>query len=281
MGLDKSAITRLVKSGRWRRVMQQAYLVGGSPLTWRARLAATQASIGRDCVFSHRTAGALLGLDGITEGTVEVSLPREVTRPNVVVHCLRPSDSPRRIRVGGFPVTAPSCTIVDLFAVIDAAKAEIALDDALRRRLVSLDRLWRTYEGLATKGRNGCRALRNALLKRDHRDGTLATRMEAKLLSITRSIAPPQATPQYEVVVGQNRYYLDFAYADIKLGVEAHSIKWHMGEERWHYDLERDRRLKSSGWTLMYYSWGDLHRRPETVAAEIVAMRGRLEAHLF
>ena len=281
MGLDKSALSRLVKSGRWRRVMQQAYLAGGSPLTWRARLAATKASLGEDCVFSHRTAGALLRLDGVTEGTVEVSVPRSVVRPGVVAHRLRPTDVFHRIRVDGFPITTPTRTIVDLFAVIEPRHAEIALDDALRRRLVSLEPLWRTLDGLATNGRSGCRALREALVRRDARDGTLATKMEAKLLSITRSIAPPDAVPQHEVVVDGHRYYIDMAYPHIKLGVEAHSIRWHMGEERWHYDLARDRRLKSAGWTLMYYSWDDFHRRSKAVAAEIVGMRRQLEAHLF
>jgi len=74
---------------------------------------------------------------------------------------------------------------------------------------------------------------------------------------------------------------IDLAYPHFKLGVEAHSIKWHMGRARWQYDIERDRNLKLAGWTLMYYSWDDLDLRSRAVGEEIAEMRTRLEAKLF
>jgi len=255
--------------------------VAGVPVTWRTKLAATRASVGSDCVFSHRTAGNLLQLDGRRDGPIEISIHRSLSRPGVIVHRLQSYDRPRTVRVDGFTLTAPDRTVMDLFAVLDPGRAELALDDALRRGLVSIDRLWRTSHEFGRRGRRGCGAFRAALLRRDDRDGTLATRMEAKLLAISRRIAPPDGFTQHEVVADGKRYFIDLAYPHIKLGVEAHSIKWHMGEARWQHDIERDRNLKLVGWTLVYYSWDDLDLRSKAVAEEIAHMRDRLEAKLF
>ena len=105
--------------------------------------------------------------------------------------------------------------------------------------------------------------------------------MEAKLLAISRRISPPEGCPQFPQSVDGSRYFIDLAYPHIKLGIEAHSIKWHMGQARWQYDITRDRRLKGIGWTLLYYSWDDLHLRADEIAEEIARVRASLEATLF
>ncbi|HET7481904.1 MAG TPA: DUF559 domain-containing protein [Actinomycetota bacterium] len=279
-GLPKDAISRLIKGGRWRRAMSGVYLVNGVEPTWATKLAIAEGSLG-GCIFSHRTAGALFELDSVPKGHVEAVTHRSVSRPGVTLHRLQPDDRPRTVTVQGFAVTRADRTVMDLFAVLPTAKAELALEDALRRRLTTLDRLWEEHAAAAGHGRKGCRAFRSALLRRDHRDGSLASRMEAKLLAIARRIEPPRATPQFEVHAGGARYFIDLAYPHVKLGVEAHSIKWHLGEAKTKYDLERDRRLKSVGWTMLYYPWDDLHLRSQAVVEEIRAVRESLELHLF
>jgi very-short-patch-repair endonuclease len=169
---------------------------------------------------------------------------------------------------------------MDLFAVLPATEAELALEDGLRRRLTNLDRQWLEYEGECRKGRGGCRCLKLALLRRDYQDGTLASRMESKLRAIVKRIPEPHCVPQFPVNTAHKNYRIDFAYPDVRLGIEAHSIKWHMGEVQWHYDLARHRALTGVGWTLLYYSWDDL-MAPSRVECEVRDMRSRLQNRLF
>lgn len=275
-GLSAGAIARLVRQGHWVRLYQRAYVLGGAPITWKTHLAAIAASLGDRFAFSHGTAGALYELDGVPDNLLEIVTPRSVTLPGVDVHRIR-GRFPRTVRIEGFPVTACDRTTMDLFMSLPRVSAELALEDALRRRLTTMDRLWKQYAELGRSGRNGCKAFRRALLERDDRDGTLASRMETKLRRILKTIPGSAADTQFPVDGG--RYRIDFAYPDIKLGIEAQSIRWHMGEARFTYDLKRDRHLKELGWTMHYYSWDDL-MRPASIEGEILRWRRRLSTTL-
>lgn len=274
-GISPGVIARLVRSGRWQRLYARAYVVSGCPISWRTHLSGISATLNGRFAFSHRTAAALFGLDGIPKGHLEVVTPRSTTIDGVGVHRIR-GPLPRVIRAEGFPVTTCDRTVMDLFMVCPRAAAELALEDALRKRLTALDPLWDTYRALGRPGRTGCAAFRRALLTRDHRDGTLASRMETRLRRILKSVDGRTAIPQFPV----GRYRLDFAYPEIKLGIEAQSIRWHMGEARFVYDLARDRALKSEDWTVLYYAWDDL-LNPARVAAEVAAWREKLATRLF
>ena len=104
--------------------------------------------------------------------------------------------------------------------------------------------------------------------------------MEAKLRAIVRQLPGTAPVPQFPVATSDRTYHLDFAFPDARLGIEAHSIRWHMGEAKWYYDMRRDRALKRNGWTLLYYGMDDL-MRPQAVVNEIVAVRDSLAARLF
>ena len=104
--------------------------------------------------------------------------------------------------------------------------------------------------------------------------------MEAKLRRIVNGLPGNPATPQFRVDVETATYFIDFAFADVKLGIEAHSIKWHKGEAKWYYDMRRDRTLTRVGWTLLYFGMDDL-LRPADVQTEILAVRDSLGASLF
>jgi len=105
--------------------------------------------------------------------------------------------------------------------------------------------------------------------------------MEAGLRRIVNTLPDPRAEPQYRVTVDDHRYRIDFAYPHIKLGIEAHGLKWHMGRERWIKDLRRDRRMKTIGWTLLYFPWDDIQLEPRRVATEILEIRTSLERALL
>jgi very-short-patch-repair endonuclease len=243
-------------------------------------LAAAQAWAGPGSLLSHRSAGALLELDGIEERVVElVSSTHSV--PGLKVHRLLNGDLPRGLYVKGFKVTNVDRTLQDLFSVLLPEIAELALEDALRRKLTTLGRLWALDSKRARPGRNGVKAFRQSLLMHDDRDGTLQSRMESKLRRIVGKLPGHRAVPQFPVQTGDKRYFLDFAYPDVRLGIEALGLKWHMGKARWIRDLRRDRNLKSLGWTMLYYPWDDIHLEPNRVGEEILRVRSELELRLL
>src|SRR5690349_10212618 len=51
--------------GRWRRVVRGVYEVVDQPWEWRRPLMVAQLALGPAAVLSHRSAAAILGLDGI------------------------------------------------------------------------------------------------------------------------------------------------------------------------------------------------------------------------
>jgi very-short-patch-repair endonuclease len=51
-----------------------------------------------------------------------------------------------------------------------------------------------------------------------------------------------------------------------------------MGRERWQRDLVRDRKLKGVGWTVLYYSWDDIHLRSDDLRSEILEIRASLSS---
>lgn len=272
--VDDATLHRLLKTGRWRRVFRGAYAVAGAPETWQMQLASVAASLDAPFAFSHRTAGALHGLDGIEEEIVELVSTTTPRLKGVRAH--RVNHLPIVHRQDGFPVTTPHRTVLDLFSVVGPAIAERSLEDALRKRLTSIDRLWAEYTGECKRGRNGCAAFRDAVLRHDDRDGTLQSRMETKLRTILKCLPGPAAIPQHLV----GRYRVDFAYPDIRLGIEAQSIRWHMGRAKFTYDMKRDRDLKRQGWTLAYFTWDDI-LRPNLVAEDVIALRAALTPVLF
>lgn len=277
-GMSDSAIARVLASGRWVRLFRGAYAVAGAPRTWRMELAGVAASLGPHFAFSHRTAGALLGLDGVREGHLDIITKGMPDLPGVTTHRIT-GRWPRTVRIEGFRITTAHRTILDCFAGLPHRCATDALEDALRKRIVAIDPLWNEYLRTCARGRNGCRGFRLALLALDHRDGKLQSRMERKLRRIVQRLPGPEAEPQYSVSTPRGRYVLDFAYPDIKLGIEAHSIRWHMGQAKFYYDVRRDRALQGCGWTMLYFSWDDL-LRPDEVGAEIEAFRDSLERDL-
>ncbi len=166
-------------------------------------------------------------------------------------------------------MTSPSRTLVDLGAVVGEATLELALEDALRRRLTTIARLdWRLEE-LCAKGRGGCGRLRR-LLEARRSERVTESGLETKLARLLRKGRLPAPTRQYEIFDRKRLVARgDFAYPGAKLIVEAHSYKHHSGRASWYRDIERDRRLGRLGWQVMYVTDEDLRRRPEKVIAEI------------
>ena len=268
-GLTSHMIRKRVARAELVTVLPSTYRVGGVPDSWHARLMAGQLW-GGDCFISHRAAGAIWGLDGFEhQQLVELSTYSAKRHRDVISHRLDAEDRPAMRTIGGFRVSSLERTLLDVAGVTPRPIVERALEDALRKGLTTLDRLWEDLELDGGTGRKGTGPLRAMLEAHDDSAARTRSVLESKMLRILKGVQEQGLEIDHLVTDGAARYYLDFAYPAMSLGIETHGIRWHFGNERWQRDLERDRRLARLGWEVLYFTWNDVHRNPQTVEEEV------------
>ena len=150
-GMSRHQIRLRVDTGRWHQVERGVFMIGGAPIKWRSRLLALCLSFGDEAVVSHLPAGALWHLAGFDpEPAPEATVDRNRSRRNqgYQVHSIGPVQASDRTIVDAIPVTTPTRTLLDCAAQLTAETLEIAVDDAIRRKMTSVSRLrWQLAKG--------------------------------------------------------------------------------------------------------------------------------------
>jgi very-short-patch-repair endonuclease len=267
LGATKAMIATRLSTGRWERVSESVYRLAGAPTTWhQSLLAACMATAG---IASHRAAGALHLLAAFVAGQIEVTVPRgRRPRPRgITVHQLHLPPVDVTV-VDAIPTTTPARTVLDLASVCPADVVEEALDDALRRRLLTVSRLrWR----LEQLGRRGGAATIRRLLDLRSGDGRASQSvLETRFLRLVRRSKLPSPERQYQIRErGRLLAVVDFAYPDVRLAIEADGYRWHSGRLRWQRDLERRNALTQLGWRIVHVTAHDIEQRPAEIVAAI------------
>lgn len=262
-GVPAHAIGHRVRAGLLVPVHAGAYRLAASPVTWHQRIMATTLACGPGAIASHRAAGFLHGLEGI-EPRLEVTVGRDRAphRRGIVVHRLQLARSDIEVREG-LPRTRALATLLGLAAVVSPPVLEGALDDAVMRGLVSFAQLQRRLDAGSRSGRNGTAALAALLAQRAGAARWTQSEFERRLHALVRSVGLPLPVPQFEVVLPDGRrVYLDFAWPDTRLALEAQSYRYHAGRIAWSRDQSRMALLASIGWRVVPVTWEDLVGSP-------------------
>lgn len=271
LGASTDAIQRRIGSGRWRVVYRGVYAIAGQPPTWRQSLMAAVLACGDGAVASHAGAAALWRLPGFNEGPIEVLATGGGKVKPYRVHRATAIPATDTTRVDGIPVTTPARTIFDIAAVCTEETVEIALDDALRRRLVSIPVLRRRLEqpGRGNAGRVLMRAL---LLQRSGGGRPAESPLETVMMRVLRKHGVPLPVRQYHVLLEGRRLRLDLAYPDRKVVIETDGYAYHAGRRTWQRDLERRNLLTRAGWRIVHVTWDDLRDREAATVDRIRAV---------
>jgi len=265
-GMTKRSIDARLSNGSWLRSLPGVYRVASFPETWRGRLFAALLWAGPEAFVSHRSAAALYRLDGFREGPIEITAPRAGSAPGVKVYR---SARPTRTRIiDGIRISWVDRTLLDLCAVASPTTCGLAMDDALRKKLVTLERLWTELRS-CERGVRGAKVFRVLLAGRDDRDGKLESRLEAKLLTILRRIKGEVFEAQFPVDAGARRYRLDFFHHRTTLGIEGHSFTWHFGARPHGSNAKRHNDLTLAGIRMPYFTWDEVSFRPDEVEAKV------------
>jgi hypothetical protein len=224
---------------------------------------------GEGALLSHTTSGRLLGLDGVGPARIEVSTPRRLRSPKVVVHQRR-TDGISSLSVQCVRVTAAEQTLLDLARVLTLEDLELALDSALRLGLTRFDRIKRFFEASAGEGVPGTAVLGKLLQLRQPCPRPHHSVLEVGFSQLSRHEDLPKAISQFPVTIRPGlTVNIDFAYPDEKLAIEVDSVRWHSGVRAIKWDNERQNLLVALNWRVLRFEWNDVMYRPAVVAAQI------------
>jgi len=279
LGFTDTMIKRRLDAGRWRAIHPGVYLLAGAPHTWQQDLIAACLAWGPGSAVSHRAAASLWELSGFKPGLVELIVPRGRRRslPGILHRPLDvlPSDVTIRDRI---PVTKPARTLLDLASVVPSTLVETALDDALRRGLVSVASMRQRHDIAAKNGRPGIAVLRRLL---DERAGAWVitdSDLETQLLRRGKRAGLPDPVVHHKIRDnGRVIAVVDFAYPDALVAIEADGYRWHSSRSQWERDLARRNAITALGWQVIHVTWADVMIRPAATVALIArTVRARL-----
>lgn len=281
-GLNQRQIERRLRTGELVQLHRAVYRVAGAPETalqklWAAVLAAHPVG-----VASRRSAACLWELRNIRPPKLpEITVPHDWANQldGVVVHRsdhLQPPDIVQRS--DGLPLTSPARTLFDIGVQVGPLAAESACVDALHRGLVSYKKLVDVYARVGGKGRPGSAAMRLFLQGSPEGVAAIESELEVRFWRLIRECGLPLPTPQFWVVTDGGNFRLDFAWPELKAGVELNGKAEHAGPLAKKRDRRRANFLKGAGWTILEYGWGDIVGAPVAVAEQLIANFGDLTA---
>jgi hypothetical protein len=277
-GLTRRMVVRRVAAGLLDEPAPGVLRLSGATPSWEQRVMAVTLSSGGQAVASHRCAAALHGMDGFDRSILEVSVTRpwRLRREGTVVHQTQALEQQDVTTVAGIPVTGVARTLADLGSVVDRARVERALDD-VRRRGVSLRWIQVTAERLHRPGQAGTRVLLALLEAVRTEPAVRGSWFERLVEDCLRSPELPPLVRQHRVLDGRGRLVgiLDLAFPSLRLGVEAHSRRFHFGRLPELADEDRDHHLARCGWEVLYVGWQATKRPADLLALVAETARHR------
>jgi len=273
LGLSASAVRSRVGAGRLHRIHRGVFVVGPAPLTVPGRWMAAVLACGSGAVLSHRSAAALWGLRADNRAIIDVTtpLPGGRVRRGIDVHRSCTLIEADITEVDGIPCTSLARTMLDLAEVVDRRSLERAFDRAETLRLLDMGPL----EALLTRstGRRGTKLIRSVLA--EHHAGSTLTESEIEelLLAICRTAGLPSPEVNAWVALDDGGGFRpDLLWRRQRLIVEADGRDVHSTRQAFERDRKRDQRLMLAGWRVVRFTWRQITREPERVAATLRAL---------
>jgi putative AbiEi antitoxin of type IV toxin-antitoxin system/uncharacterized protein DUF559 len=258
-GLTDNAIDRRVAADRLHRVHRGVYAVGHVALSLRGRLVAALLYAGPRAALSHTTAAWVWELIETEPKRVHVTSPgRRRSLPGVRVHRSRCFDpSTRR----DLPVTTVSRTLLDLAAVLPTARLRRVLAEADYRRLLEPDEI----AAILGRGQPGSAALRRALDAHLPRLARTLSVLEERFLGLCETAGLPLP----EVNVKVEGLMVDALWPEQRLVVELDGHAAHGSAAAIETDRQRELILRAAGYAVARYTWQQITRQGEEVAADL------------
>ncbi len=171
-------------------------------------------------------------------------------------------------------MTSPARTLVDLGAVVRAFGVEMALDRAEAARVVVIAEVEWELLRVARRGRRGVGPLREVLDRRALLEVPPDGVLEPRFARLCLAAGLPR--PAFQHPVG--RFRIDFAYPELLIAIEVDGYGPHSSRQAFQADRDRQNRLVALGWMVLRFTWADIVRRPEWVAAQVATAIGQRQS---
>lgn len=255
LGLSEQAIGYRIRTGQLVTIHPGVYRLAGVPESWDQLLLAAHLAAGEASAISHLSAGMFWDFEGIESRQPDVLVmhSRKLDLTDVWVHRTRILPARDVTQRNGFLVTVSARTLLDIAGIVTRIELEVALDDALRRRIATLDRVRTCLDDRGPNGVKGWGRLDKLVAERQGVKPTGSgkeTRFRRGL--IDRGLPLPIA--QYDITDDNGRFLarVDFAYPEIKLAIEVDSPP-HADRLRWESDLRRQNRVNLMRWHFLRF----------------------------
>ena len=263
-GLPESTIDRRLKTARYCELWPAVYSFPEVPETWEKHAIAGVFHAGPTAALSGPAAARKYDLPGFERAQIEVSTSRRLTAKGMILNCrtpLRPDEITKR---DGIPLTIPERTLLDLSAVLPEPRLEGAVDSVIHMGHTDFRRIIGYLEQPGLPRRR-----RSLLLKVLGERGDVVANeslLETGLARLLRHPSLPLVVRQHRILIdGRPVARPDFAYPEVKLAVEGHSLKFHGSELQQRRDAARHALLESLGWYIIYVTWWEaMYRAEET-----------------
>jgi hypothetical protein len=273
--LGAGATAHFVKArigdGSWIACHRGVYRLAGAARSANQAMMAAVLAAGPPAAASHESAAWLWGLLEREPDVPTITVPK-VSHPRLRrVQVYRSGDfQPERIRVrDGVPCTDPLRTLIDVGGLADPSPLQHLIDRGLSRRLVTVEGLLEESARLRRRGRRGPATIAAVLGQRGFVGVPDPSVLESRLLRLLdhHGLRPDGV----EIVTGSEGQYRIDVQVRPRIVAEVDGYSYHWSPEHKQRDEQRRNRIVLDGNTLLVFTWLDVVRRPDEVAAEIRA----------
>ncbi|WP_348788374.1 hypothetical protein [Leifsonia sp. NPDC080035] len=215
----------------------------------------------RDFVFSHSTAARLLGipLPLYCGRDVHVSVPAGARAPAISGYVGHALTRWSVTEVGGFPVTSPAQTWLDLATMLHPEDLVIAGDHLVGAKapLATVEELRAAIA--ASAGRRGSGRARSALDR--VRIGSESPG-ETRLRLLIADAGLPEPVLNHNILDPGGAFIarVDLAYPERRVALEYEGDIHRVDRRTWMNDISRRERVEDLGWRMIRITADDLHR---------------------
>jgi very-short-patch-repair endonuclease len=280
LGVTRSAQRHAVARGRLAHVSPRVLRFPGTPVTDEHRVLAAVLDAAPESYACDTTGAALWGVPGHRLVPAHVARPvgRTGRRSELgVLHELAGLEPRHVALLRHIPIVRPEVVVLQLCGSSYPQRAESALENLWRRRLVSGRSLRATLDDLAASGRNGVCLMRELLDARGDDYTPPASNLERRFATILERACLPRMRPQVDT--GGERWVgrVDFRDEHLPLIVEVQSETYHSALADAERDAERLASLRRLGFEVVEVTDEQVWYHPDEVVAAIRAARRRLQ----